>query len=135
MLGGRNWACTAAGSVNSRSSGRIHEAEIRPRRRWWMKCDWRKTALWAAHPAENNSIVFILKPPPTTKPDVAVGNGGEAIEAIGATRAAGIAVPMATPQDTVIPGGRAARIGATRIRRPIPIPTPLEHIPSHVVES
>src|ERR1035438_2394316 len=79
-------------------------------------------------------------PPHTTKP-VGVG-GAERVEdvAIGAPRADGGIVPNAAAQHPRVPCSRSGWSGwvysrRLPIRRPIPIPAPLQHIPSHIVET
>src|ERR1022692_4483782 len=76
-----------------------------------------------------------LKPSHTPKPKVAVGVERAEAAAIGAPREAGAAGPTAAAQHTVAPRCRSGWISCSwlTIRRPIPIPTPLIHNPSHVV--
>src|ERR1035437_2726421 len=78
-----------------------------------------------------------LKPPHTPEPEVAAGEERVAdLGARGATRVVGVADPVAAAQHTLAPSSRSSWIssGWLTIRRPIPVPTPLIHIPSHVVK-
>ena len=79
-----------------------------------------------------------LKPPHTTKPNVAGAEARVAVAAIGAPRVVGVEVPSAAAQHTPAPRCRPRCRSAwitTSCIRPIPIPTPLPHIPSHVVKA
>jgi hypothetical protein len=79
-----------------------------------------------------------LKPPHAMKANVEVGVVWLVGVASGAPRVGGVGVPVAAPQHTE--KARRYRSGWVlsrwlTIRRPIPIPTPRKHIPSHIVES
>src|ERR1700677_991647 len=79
-----------------------------------------------------------LKPPHTTEPeDVDVERRVVGEVAIGAPRVVGVDDPEAAARNAVGPRCRACWISSSwlTIRRPIPIPTPLHDIPSHVVKA
>ena len=77
----------------------------------------------------------ILKPLHTTKPNEIAGIKRDVQVAMGAPREVGAKVPIAAAQNTVGQRpGRSLGIAATGIWRLIPIPTPRNDIPNHVIE-
>ena len=79
---------------------------------------------------------YRLKPPHTPEPNVQGGAGRAAAAAIGAPRVVNTVDPTAAAQHPAAQWPDRSpwiRIGGLTIRRRIPIPTPLSHIPRHVV--